>query len=87
METLHTLVCSGRSHKTEQLEKESELEQLKIKMHLLENDITDKKKIIAKLFPTISELHRSVIKNRQIHNQLNKYCQQVGKLVAGTDYM
>lgn len=83
---MSSLVCKARNEKEKQFQLEFELDELKLKIQQLEQDLVQQKSSVSKLYPLISASHKIIMKKRSESLQLNKKCYNIGHRLSGADY-
>lgn len=83
---MHQLVCLTQTEIQKQVNLENELEDLRAKTKLVEEQLNRQKTITQNMFPTIAESHKNITSNRQISTKLANRCSDIGRNVRGDDY-
>lgn len=83
---MHQLVCRALTETKKQMNLEQELEQLRSKCHMIEEELTRQKSVTLNMFPKIAEKQKTITEKRSISTKIMTYCNQLGGKLFGENY-
>lgn len=86
LETMYQLVCLTQQEAEKERSLEKQVDELRRKLKLVEEQFLQQKIITHNLFPNIAASHRALISNRQLSVKLANHCMTIGKDICGDEY-